>query len=136
MKLQIKVSEWFHRPNFQTEKPESCLYDPSNGKKCCLGFYLNACGVPLEVMKFISTPILARDIIPEQAKWLITDISSNNSEEANRLMVANDGGIRRITNREVIRTIFADHGVEVEFDDEVVDEKPVEVEEPELVMAT
>lgn len=98
----------------------------NKGQRCCLGFYLRACGVPDEHMREIGDPetMLQRTSakVPEQAQWLIAkasplDLPKQNTA-CNELIHDNDGGFFKETVREKeIAKKFAAHGVEVVFVD-------------------
>jgi len=94
----------------------SRLFRPSDGKMCCLGFYLEACGMSKETL---SDKVAPRDLLytkelPEEAKWLI--FAGANSKSARGLMNANDPTHMSDEEREsVIIREFAAHDVEVEF---------------------
>lgn len=96
-----------------------------DGKRCILGFYLAACGIPdEELMGFPSPGNLFGGTTTEEVSskipgWLIDRNRHDdcyNSVLAERLMEVNDDETFSDEKREqVIREIFAQHGVEVRF---------------------
>lgn len=94
---------------------DSYLIRPRDGKQCCLGFYLKACGVAPGILKGKKTPkFLRRTDIPQEAQWLIA--GESNSAATNFLTGCNDSW-RRLPNtqEELIAKEFRKHGVKVIF---------------------
>jgi hypothetical protein len=128
MKLEITVGDWIHRTDLELNPLESCLLRLSDGKKCCLGFYLLACGVAPKDLINIATPY-GVNAIPLEADWLVANgniTEKVNSSDARALMRENDGmesddvplenkRSLKLTDRERIKEIFAKHDVQVEF---------------------
>lgn len=71
---------------------DSRLLRPDDGKRCCLGFYLNACGLNDEALRDQRAPeLIATEVSRNaQASWLLTDEYSRHSETAVDLMTEND----------------------------------------------
>ncbi|MEK7559807.1 MAG: hypothetical protein AAB522_00700 [Patescibacteria group bacterium] len=131
----IRVNPKFRQDSSMPEKRLSALYNallynPNTKGSCCVGLYLNQCGVPNTVLANNGTALaLNYSAIPEEAKWLIEITSfKENSEDARTLYGANDG-VRcdfsiltpekfKAKQREIIRAVFAKHNVEVIFEDE------------------
>lgn len=107
----------------------SYLLREIDGKRCCLGFYLEACGVPDDQLRGYAAPGSVyrnraeyRDLVP---KWLIgppwhrlsdDPADAVNSITAQYLMEVNDATDSTDAEREaLIAKTFADHGVEVHF---------------------
>lgn len=101
----------------------SMLHRPLDKKMCCIGIYLNQCGVTKKVLlgEYDATSLIDDDIkLPEEAEWLVTlgeyspgNSFSNSSTDARRLMAINDS----TANERTIKKIFAKHDVEIEFID-------------------
>lgn len=120
-KLVIPIDKWLHGKNdnsavFDGAMPGSLLHRPQDGKLCCIGHYLSACGVALEALSEKETPgDLSMYVIPEEAKWL-ADRDGMSSQPALDLMQENDTHARQ----DWIADKFLEHGVEVEFIDGAV----------------
>ncbi len=97
----------------------SMLNRPFDGRMCCIGIYLNQCGIAKKDLLDKADPAMLTDSgdLPKQAEWLIErdgeHITSyiDNSEVAGKLMTENDGAARE----ERIAALFAKHDVEIEF---------------------
>lgn len=116
--LTIDRSRWLRGEG----DSRSVLHRPSDGKMCCLGFYLEACGIPRERLTGRSTPgsILTKDQAPEEAKWLFQkddDRGSYHSGACIDLMRTNDATRSERQREEIIAEEFAFHGVNVTFVD-------------------
>ncbi len=125
-KIIIDRKIWLHgkkQIDNTGDKPAkaSALYRLLDKKMCCIGIYLNQCGIPKKIL--LDKPD-AMDVLdagfklPKQAAWLIkTDTYSsekeyyNNSEDSGMLMTINDG----TANEDKIKKLFAKHNVEIEF---------------------
>jgi hypothetical protein len=113
MKLIIPREKW------ERGKP-SALYNPDNGKSCCVGLYLQACGLSTETLslKRTANSVLLRDKIPGDAKWLVGPYcESAPSDVAADLYEAND---RRFISEKERESLIAERfmsggDVEVEF---------------------
>lgn len=108
----------------------SCLCD-DRGNKCCLGFYLNACGI--KESKLTPYADAADYCTNEKTRpaaewgWLLENPISplrgllRNSEHANKLINANDDFHepykgRPDSEREAeVKALFAEQGIKVEF---------------------
>ena len=112
--LVIPRNKWLHGEGADHSK----LYRPSDGKMCCLGIYLESCGVPKSVLRNMNYPAsVALDQIPEEAGWLINSEKAD-SGAANDLMAVNDLTTIPEENREErITDIFSANGVTVLFKD-------------------
>lgn len=126
MKLRIPVSKWLHGTDdvdklFDGTRLGSMLHRSQDDKMCCIGIYLEACGVPVTSLTDVGDPAdTTLTTIPEQCKWLVTKIEDPegvysseivNSRDAEELIGENDHQARE----QVIAAVFAKHNVEVEF---------------------
>lgn len=84
----------------------SYLLREEDGKKCCLGIYLGACGTPDELLSgHVGT---GQIVLPEEAKWL--------DQGADAFMIVNDDPHTPASTRERgIEALFASHGIQVTF---------------------
>lgn len=99
----------------------SSLYRSLDWKMCCIGIYLNQCGVSKKILldKPDATSLVDMDVkLPKQVAWLIqTETYTEggeyhiNSTDSGELMKIND----RSANENKIKKLFAKHDVEVEF---------------------
>ena len=98
-KFTIVRSLWFRGEGDDDSK----LRRIKDGKQCCLGFYLEACGVKLESLDDIASPmelVSERSIkeVPKQARWLLSPSSEDEKHDyawvstpvCNSLMQLND----------------------------------------------
>ena len=134
--FEIKRSSWLRGSGTLEDnigQDGSYLLRPSDGMKCCLGFYLVACGVPEGEIEGICTPMTVEStIFPARAEWLITAgeaEKTENSPDCVELMQTNDqvgffcGPAREVqvsdeSERERrISRMFAAHGETVRFVD-------------------
>lgn len=72
---------------------QSCLYRPRDGKMCCVGIYLDACGVPKDRMVAHSNATSLAEKLPDEAKWLFGTSPLGGtfaSADANYLYAVND----------------------------------------------
>ncbi|MEK6883939.1 MAG: hypothetical protein AABY22_30190, partial [Nanoarchaeota archaeon] len=100
MKLTIDRKIWLRGQR------ESALLVKS-GKMCCVGIYLNACGVSSDDLYNILDPSYLE--IPKKAKWL-TCSSGSNSKSSIDLMNINDKIGTKLKKRETeIKKIFKKH---------------------------
>lgn len=120
-KVRINRDRWLRGEGGSMSK----LHRPEDGKQCCLGFYLQDCGVSQEEMKNMGSPLsltIAKEVkMPEEAGWLLETSSMSaveltNSPTCRRLMDRNDSTLYADYEREefLIRE-FKKNGVEVEF---------------------
>jgi hypothetical protein len=113
-KLIIPVANWLHREGGAA----SALLRPEDGKRCCLGIYLeDNCGISPVFLSNTAAPDLLPDpILAKLPRWLT--IHRNNTALAEALMSANDDeddeGDEE-TTRENVRALFATADIEVEF---------------------
>ena len=125
-KITIDRKIWLHgkkQIDHTSDNPEkaSMLYRPLDEKMCCIGIYLNQCGVSKKVLlgKGDAVSLIDVDIkLPKEAEWLVDterypsgNICSSNSKDAGHLMIVNDG----TANEKTIKAMFAKHDVEIEF---------------------
>jgi hypothetical protein len=91
----------------------SMLLRPSDGKQCCVGIYLSACGVPNEALEHrpnATSVTTVKDLIPT---WLLVS-----SITVNWLYRRNDAPYLHDGDREAgIQHLFAEAGVKVTFVD-------------------
>ena len=87
----------------------------NDGKMCCVGIYLEACGVPRgELLDRSTFYILPSAEKPDQASWLDEPAFSLAPSHATQLYAANDAEM--CSDREqTIAAIFAKHDVTVTF---------------------
>lgn len=103
---------------------ETSMLRNTYGDRCCLGFYLGACGVSDSAMTDEATPSDVRDVIPEEAQWLLrTEIWAFDevvveSGAGAELISVNDDKHRCEDARERdVARLFAERGIEVVFVD-------------------
>ena len=108
-KLIIPVWKWLHGARDSDGGCNSYLLRPDDEKQCCLGFYLEACGVSRNRLAGKREP---RELhgVPAEAEWTVSD-----SETVLKLMDINDGSAGGRVNRKLIAKLFKQKGVEVEF---------------------
>ena len=113
------------------ETTSSYLLNAAGGK-CCVGFYLSACGVPdAKLMRVLSAERLDRADLPDEAAWLVEPglwLDEPDGKPASRraidLYKENDSGRPRGTPSTVaeqrredrIAALFAGAGVTVTFE--------------------
>ena len=102
-------------------KMNSMLNRPSDKKMCCIGIYLNQCGLTKKVL--LDHPDAAMVIdsrggeFPKEAMWLVNienypnDVYYDNSADAGKLMSENDA----TANENKITKMFAKHDIKVKF---------------------
>ena len=106
-KFTIDRKRWLRGEGSET----SYLHRLSDGKQCCLGFYLEACGVKRVDIVGVGSPVRLL-YIPDEAKWL----EVNEGEGSRPLVAANDALVLKASTRESrITNLFREHGVAVEF---------------------
>lgn len=101
----------------------SYLLREIDGKRCCIGIFLSACGVPDELLEGQGSPGgLMRshpDLVATVPDWLFEtryDYDYGNSPRAQSLMGVNDDNSTPDWNKELFITeMFAEHGVKVVF---------------------
>lgn len=105
----------------------SYLYRSQDGRKCCLGFYGMACGVSVEQMRNVDSPVkLANKLeaIPDGMEWLIQqegDTDENmpdwwHTKDTRALMHINDDEDLLETEREAqITEMFLAQGITITF---------------------
>ena len=111
----IKRSEWLRGEGVE----RSYLLRGSDGKRCCVGIYARALGIPDSAIRGFSWPYsggqirnpCAWDTDDSEASWL-------NSLSADTLSVENDDKFTSDPEREIaIANIFANVGITVTFED-------------------
>ncbi len=124
-KIIIDRKIWLHGKKqidqtCDTPSKASALYRSLDKKMCCIGIYLNQCGIPKKILLDKSDAICILDVgypLPKQAAWLVdtqghsSEEYHNNSIDSGRLMTINDAS----ANENTIKKLFAKHDVEVEF---------------------
>lgn len=121
-----------------TQRQSSLLLHPDDNKMCCLGFYMQACGVPREklkdkgfprgVVQITDTEGLFRGIDKDilsvlrkaKASWLVSMNKMkrvvNNSKMTDALVDANDNQEKSYKDIEKeVKTLFAKKGIKVKF---------------------
>jgi hypothetical protein len=113
----IKRSAWL-----RGDPENSRLLRASDGKKCCLGFYCLAVGVPKKAVRATTSPARpnVHPILPLDAKWLVNrhnrPLWPKASPDCYDLMRVNDDPYINDAEREKeIRRLFAKHDVRVKF---------------------
>lgn len=125
--LTIKRSEWLHTLE-DLKAGESMLYRTEDGKKCCLGIYAEACGVPVSSFaNFSQFNQTFRDAdnctvtLPAEMSWLLVNEPGRTgeaSEDAKKLMSNNDDTRMLESEKErIIARYFSYHDVHVTFVD-------------------
>ena len=100
----IDRATWLRGEGYQS----SALLRSSDGKRCGVGIYLRACGVPDKRLKNVDEAESVAGL-PKQADWLIT--AKRNSDLAMKLYGENDGTAKE----SAIATLFAEMGITVTF---------------------
>lgn len=114
MKLVIDRSIWL-----RGEPEGSMLLRPNDGKMCCVGIYLAACGVP---HSRLSSKRSAADkgVVADDGSWLVERRNNGllcSSAAAIRLYEENDCWSNATDRESKIAELFAANGVDVEFVD-------------------
>lgn len=98
------------------------LFNPPDGRMCCLGIYSGQCGVPKEVLKDKGNPEKLpyeyRELVKDKCPLLFEECSdgSVSSELAQHLMETNDDSYCDDDYREAkLKTLFSQAGIEVTF---------------------
>lgn len=121
-KLKIDRSIWLRGEGDRRSK----LLRSSDQKMCCIGIYLEACGVDREILSDIgdASSMFVKRVLPEEARWLVsTDISPSAESfyRINDCILNSDypdeyAEISSEEDREQkIKEMFLKHDVEVEF---------------------
>lgn len=119
MKLVIDRAKWL-----RGEKDAGLLLRESDGKMCCLGFLALACGLEEDQIVEVGEPHETRS--PLLPKWLCSAYDEHeddgelvtkyiDSSDAVELMKINDTVGDDAPREREIASVFAKHGVEVEF---------------------
>jgi hypothetical protein len=109
----IDRAKWLHGEG----ESSSFLLRASDSKQCCLGFYLESCGIPRDKLENRASPgniaFLGGVQLPE---WLLDIGTLLHSDEASALMVENDSVVTSDFHREsAIIAGFARVGIVVTF---------------------
>lgn len=92
----------------------SMLYRQNDNKQCCIGIYLESCGMSKEDLMGVMTAGSLEDFertLPEEAKWLEDD------EIANMFYITNDHEKLSSFQREtVLKGAFKQQGITVKFE--------------------
>lgn len=115
----IDRATWLHgdiQRMFGTTTEGSCLLD-GDGNRCCLGFYLKACGVSDRKMLLELGPADVENI-PKQARWLTRgDTELTESKIGCQLIRVNDSKkLHPATRERKIKELFASQGVTLKFE--------------------
>lgn len=108
--LEIDRAKWLRGEGAENSR----LLRHYDGKMCCLGLYLEACGVPREVLRDKNTPAQLDERIP---RWLYEPnkaLTRVVSMATSKLMGVNDDPKER-KREDLVREMFAAHGVTVTF---------------------
>jgi hypothetical protein len=122
MQFTIKRSTWC---NYDTNTKETLPEkQPSqlvreDGHQCCLGFYLEACGVDRGAMLGLWFPSLKIPGFPETAHWLVGNglADSAISHAALALVAANDSPKYAHSREARVTELFKKQGIDVTFED-------------------
>lgn len=116
----ISRALWLHGEGHR----ESLLLRGRDNKQCCLGIYLEHCGVAKEKLLHITEPSgLFQKIgneYPDQAKWLLKKGQEVvvNSNVTYDLALVNDSSLYEEEEREKeITQLFFEHAIDVTFTD-------------------
>jgi hypothetical protein len=99
---------------------KSYLLREGDTKQCCLGFYLEACGVPREKLLYQAAPAELGEVVPKQATWLVHGGIARgcHTAEACALMSTNDEEEMKDTDREAkLIKLFAKKHITLKFID-------------------
>lgn len=105
-----------------------------DGKRCCIGIYLGACGVPDEKLKNqadVTSLVTSHGsaALPPEARWMWEDFEGEQTDVPGSEYIYGINDMRPMAEREdskhyvvseadrerKVREFFARHGVEVEF---------------------
>lgn len=121
--LVIDRSRWTRG---RSDSEGTYLRRATDGHMCCLGFYLESCGVPQETLTgaFYPRDRNVAPLVPDEAKWLIQTSPLFNDQvdltlDGSTLVGTNDRKALTEGHREAeITRIFAKHAVSVRFEGE------------------
>ena len=91
---------------------KSKLYRVEDGKMCCLGIYLCACGIDKSLLANRATPEETETQMPA---WLIDSLRPMRSSLASKLITVNDIKLDEDKREETIKELFAEAGIKVTF---------------------
>lgn len=112
--LVIDRSIWLHGE----DSGQSFLLRPSDGKMCCLGIYLHACGLPKKELSNVKMPSkLPNKIQKNIPEWLISihDFSQGVDEASEINDTTLCEGMTAKTRERKLQKIFREHGTKVIF---------------------
>lgn len=109
-KFEIDRSRW-HRG----QGGEGSKLLRQDDKMCCVGLYLESCGVPRA--KLLDVAYASGVVLPEQAKWLLDNSKNQCQYPGTELAVRNDSfnDDDEKSREEDIARLFAENDVEVTF---------------------
>ena len=117
-KIIIDRKIWLHG---EKDLPTgSWLHRSLDGKMCCVGIYLNQCGVSKKDLLDRSDATSLVEVgtkLPKQAEWLTNTVRHpsgiyiDNTKDAGHLMTVND----TTANEKIIKRMFAKHDVKIKF---------------------
>jgi hypothetical protein len=119
-KFTIDRKTWLRGDNSAYDGGLSSLYRRSDRKMCCVGKYLESCGVSKEDLLDKATANAVVQLVPDKAAWLLSrGYSGNsvvNSPLACKLYSINDYEKTSDTDKEVeLKLEFGRIGIEVVF---------------------
>lgn len=98
----------------------SMLFNSSDGRSCCVGIYLEDCGVPDDVMDGI--PDVAQlvahvgdEILPKRAAWLLDEEGKDVAAKIDLYLHNDSDEIGEGEREEMVAERFAEYGVDVSF---------------------
>lgn len=104
MKLTIDRNIWLRGEGDQM----SCLLRESDQKRCCVGIYLGALGIPDGALRDRKNAATIEAELPDSAQWLL-------ELRIGGLYTINDQRMPERDREDQIAEGFRNHGVEVEF---------------------
>lgn len=114
-RLTIDRARWLRGDLIQED---SQLLSPM-GRMCCLGFYLEACGVPREKLLGESCPSNLRELLPGQADWLAEKALHkdrvDNLVEDEFISVNDDAQLSEKGRELRLQQLFKQRGIRVRF---------------------
>jgi hypothetical protein len=111
--LVINLKKWYRGKGDDESKLRL-----SDGRQCCLGFYLRACGMKTNEIQGVATPNGVKFNLPNDARWLLgsSGLSAPHSVDGKALMEVNDDPkVNEKIRQTVIAKIFRRHGVKVAY---------------------
>jgi hypothetical protein len=115
MKLIIPRDKWLRGEGGD----DSYLLREEDQMQCCVGFYLEACGIARDDLVGVRTAQKIPFPLPNECRWLVENLDKEPtpSFHASRLYQLNDDNREMYihTREEHIKYIFLSMGVEVQF---------------------